>query len=82
LVSVLLAWTNDFHGWLWSGFTRSELGNNSVIFEHGPAFIWVVTVGYLMVGTIVVNLWRASHQGPELSRKQARVLFLPVFSLL
>ena len=59
VVSILLAWTNDFHGWLWSGFTRSELGDNTVIFEHGPGFVWAVIVGYLMVGVIVVNLWQA-----------------------
>ena len=75
LVSILLAWTNDLHGWLWSGFVISELGENTVIFEHGPGFVWAIIIGYLMVGVIVVNLWRASRQGSELSRRQARLLF-------
>jgi PAS domain S-box-containing protein len=79
LGSILLAWTNDLHGWLWSGFIRSELGENTVIFEHGPGFVWAIIVGYLMVGVIVVNLWRASRQGAELSRRQARLLLLATF---
>src|SRR5688572_24653586 len=29
--NILLAWTNDWHEWLWNGYIRSEFGNNTVI---------------------------------------------------
>lgn len=80
--NILLAWTNDWHNLLWDGFTRSDLGNNAVIFEHGSGFPWVSITGYLMILIIILPLWQASHQGPELSRRQARLLFIAgIFSV-
>jgi diguanylate cyclase (GGDEF)-like protein/PAS domain S-box-containing protein len=73
--NVLLAWTNDWHGWLWTGFTRSDFGDNTVIFEHGPAFLWVSASGYLLVFIIILSLWLASRRGPNVLRQQARLLF-------
>jgi len=84
--NILLAWTNDLHGWLWTGFTASEFGDNVVVFHHGPAFIWVAIVDYLMTAIILINLWQTTSKGSELSRRQARLLFLatifPVLSNL
>ena len=84
--NILLAWTNDLHGWLWTGFTASEFGDNVVVFHHGPAFIWVAIVDYLMTTIILINLWQTTSKGSELSRRQARLLFLatifPVLSNL
>ena len=73
--NILLAVTNDWHGWLWSGFTRSEFGDNTVIFEHGPGFLWVAASGYLMLVSIIIILWLASRHGSSISRRQARMLF-------
>lgn len=75
LSNVLLAWTNDWHGWLWNGFVRSDFGDNTVIFKHGPGYIWAVFTGYLMILIIIVPLWIASRKGVEYSRRQARFLF-------
>jgi len=73
--NILLAWTNDWHGWLWSGFVRSDIGDNMVIFEHGSGYLWAIITGYLMILIIIVPLWHASRRGSELSRRQARLLF-------
>jgi hypothetical protein len=73
--NILLAWTNELHGWLWSGFTRSNVGENTVIFEHGPGYIFAVITGYLMILVIIVPLWQATRKGSDLSRRQARLLF-------
>ena len=59
-----------------SSFTRSEFGNNTVIFEHGPGYYWAAITGYLMILIIILPLWQASHKGSELSRRQARLLFI------
>jgi PAS domain S-box-containing protein len=74
--NLLLVWTNELHGWVWSGFSLSAEGDNIVIFHHGPGFIWEALTGYLMILTVVVFLWRASRKGPELLRRQARLIFL------
>lgn len=74
--NILLAWTNDSHGLLWSGFVRSEFGNNTIIFEHGPGYYWAAVTGCLMILIIILPLWQASHKGAELSRRQARLLFI------
>jgi diguanylate cyclase (GGDEF)-like protein/PAS domain S-box-containing protein len=73
--NVLLAWTNEWHGWLWSGFVRSQFGDNTVIFEHGPAFLWVAGTGYLLIASIVLTSWLASRRGSEYARRQGRLLF-------
>jgi PAS domain S-box-containing protein len=73
--NILLAWTNDWTGWLWVSFTRSEIGENTVIFEHGPGEIWAAVTGYLMILIIILPLWQASRHGSEFSRRQARFIF-------
>ena len=74
--NILLAWTNDWHGWLWKSFNRSEFGNNTVVFEHGPGYYWAGITACLMVLSILLPIWEASHKGTELSRRQARLLFI------
>jgi signal transduction histidine kinase len=74
--NILLVWTNDWHGWLWTSFARSELGNNTVIFGHGPGYYWTAITTCLMILIIALPLWRTSHKGTELSRRQARLLFM------
>jgi signal transduction histidine kinase len=52
------------------------VGENVVVFEHGPAFPWVIVSGYSMVLLLIGALWLASRRGPEISRRQGRLLFL------
>ena len=81
--NVLLAWTNEWHQWLWSGFVRSQFGDNTVVFEHGPAFLWVAGTGYLLLASIVLAAWLASRRGAEYARRQGRLLFFgSLFPLL
>jgi PAS domain S-box-containing protein len=74
--NILLAWTNDWHGLLWKSFNRSEFGNNTVVFEHGPGYYWATVTGTLMILSIILPLWQASHKGTELSQRQARLLLI------
>ena len=71
---MLLAWTNDLHGWLWTGFRRNPNFENVVIFEHGSAFTWVTLTGYLFIAITLVCLWQAMLKGSALVRRQARLL--------
>ncbi len=74
--NILLAWTNDWHGLLWKSFTRSEFGNNAVIFEHGAGYYWAAITIFPIILIIILPLWAASRKGTELSRRQARLLFI------
>jgi PAS domain S-box-containing protein len=70
--NILLIVTNELHVWVWAGFSPVE--GNVVVFEHGPGFVWVASTGYLMIASLLVILWLASRKGPEISRKQSRLL--------
>jgi len=70
--NIILIGTNDFHHWVWQEFT--PVGNNIVVFQHGPGFTWVAATGYLIILLMIVVLWRASIQGSVISRTQARLL--------
>jgi PAS domain S-box-containing protein len=74
--NIFLAWTNELHGWLWTGFLPDPTGNNAVVFVHGPGFVWTIFSSYLMVALIAANLLQVAFSGPAVSRRQARLLVL------
>jgi signal transduction histidine kinase len=80
--NVLLAWTNEWHGWVWAGFIVNEAVDNVVNFEHGPAFIWVTLSSYGLILIIFLSLLSATLKGPELARKQARLLLFALLALV
>lgn len=84
IINILLAATNDWHYLYWSGFTRSTVGDNILIFHHGPAFGWVVATGYAFIFLMISGLaYRAFHSTGRV-RRQVLVLiaaiFIPVLS--
>jgi diguanylate cyclase (GGDEF)-like protein/PAS domain S-box-containing protein len=76
LSNLLLVWTNEWHGGIWSGFTPGRQGDNVVIFEHGPAFLWTTVSGYLLVLVIAASLLQVASTGVGILRRQARLLLL------
>lgn len=82
VVNVLLAWTNELHGWVWAGFRANEAADNVLIFEHGPAFTWVALSAYALILVIFISLLRASLKGTGLARKQARMLLFGLLALV
>ncbi len=76
LTFIALTWTNELHHLIWSGFAWNEYANNVLIFHRGPALRLAAIIGYGLVGTIVVNLWRTIRGGGTLSHQQGRLLFL------
>ncbi len=71
LITLLLAFTNEWHGLIWSSFTPSPAGSNLTIFGHGIAF-WIGAVGYsyliMLIGTIL--LIRGALDLPKTYRQQ------------
>jgi len=77
LLTLLLAWTNDAHGLIW---TRVELdtGASSQMLRltHGPAFWLNALYSYalLLIGTLL--LFRTYMRSPRLYRKQIGIMLL------
>ncbi|MBL8100628.1 MAG: PAS domain-containing protein [Anaerolineales bacterium] len=76
IFNLLLIWTNDWHGLIWNGFRNSTTAENVIIFEYGAWFSWITITNYVMILTLIITLWVASRRGSELSKRQARLLFL------
>ncbi|MBI2330978.1 MAG: PAS domain S-box protein, partial [Chloroflexi bacterium] len=71
--NILLVATNEWHGWIWRGF--KAVGDNIIVFEHGPGFFWLSLTEYPMYLAMIVILWSASRRGSDIMRRQARLLF-------
>jgi PAS domain S-box-containing protein len=80
--NVLLAWTNEFHGWVWTDFQPNEAIENVIIFVRGPAFTWKVLSGYGLLLGAFLSLLQVAIKGTELARKQARLLLLALLALI
>ncbi len=70
--TILLVNTNSLHGWVWSRFIESN--HNIVIFEHGPAFGYIMLVGYAMIVIILVQLLGIIRKGSRIARRQGWLL--------
>jgi PAS domain S-box-containing protein len=80
--NILLAWTNELHGWIWTDFVANETADNVLVFVHGPAFTWVALSGYLLILIIFVSLLQAAWKGTGLARRQASLLFFALLALI
>lgn len=79
-VTLLLAFTNEWHGLLWPTVTPVGAPEaNLALYGHGIAF-WIGSVGYsyvlMLIGTIL--LVRAAMRFPAIYRMQAGMLILAV----
>lgn len=75
LATLGLAWTNERHGLVWSGFAPSPAGHNLLVYAHGPAY-WIGVIGYdytvTLIGSILL-IW-AIVRFPILYRRQPVML--------
>ena len=70
IVNVTLAFTNDWHGWLWTGFEIHPTAINRVVYHHGPAFVAMVAglFVYGLVGSAL--LFRRTIRSGLISKRQ------------
>jgi diguanylate cyclase (GGDEF)-like protein len=72
--TLVIAATNQYHGWMWAKITR--VGNNGLSFEYG-AWYWVMTFYiYCLLVTGVAVLFRAMTRNPKLFRRQVIFILL------
>ena len=77
LITLGLAFTNEWHGLIWSGFSPSPVGRNLLIYEHGMGyFVGVVGYSYLimLIGTVFL-VW-AAVRFPMLYRRQTGAMIV------
>ncbi len=77
VATLLIAWTNEYHGWLWSRIylTGSVLGTNSV-WEPGPWYLVNPIFQYLLYAWGIFNLCRFGFGRYRVFRKQVIVILV------
>jgi len=77
VITALLAFSNEWHGWVWSSFSPSPApGSNLIIYGHGFWFwIWVI-YAYAIITISIIFLTRAYISTEPLYRRQAGALLI------
>jgi len=79
---ILVAYTNDFHHLLWSGFSILP-GTNIMVYEHGHLFWVIIPVVYTFLATGILLFIRSTIDSDKLFRKQASfILASSIFPIL
>ena len=77
LLTLLLAWTNESHGLIWSDIRLYTSGSFSVLYLSYGAFVWVwVTYSYPLILLGSVLLLQALVRSPHLYRGQTGALLI------
>jgi PAS domain S-box-containing protein len=72
LISVALAWTNEWHSWIWSNITPASAAPGArLVYYHGPWFWLQVVYNYLLLLSGALLLVRALHHRPPPFRRQS-----------
>jgi len=91
VITVALAWTNEWHHWIWTSFTPSPVMGNAerilireripirIIYGHGPWFWVMVGYAYLILTIATLLFLRAALQRRYLYRRQAIILLAAMF---
>lgn len=74
LACILIVVTNDWHGWMWSGFEPRP--NGIFVFTRGVAYEWMLPIYYLQMLIIVGNFIQAFRSGTSFVRRQAFLMIL------
>ncbi len=77
-LTLIVAWTNSFHGWLWSSFSQGSIENNVLIYHHGFWFWLHTSYLYLILVFGAIYLLRAIVLATPPIRRQLIILFIGV----
>ncbi len=77
-LSLLMAITNPWHGWLWSSITpiETDLVGMTLVYAHGPWFWIEILYSYSILAYSIFLLFRALFRFPHLFSRQNRNLLL------
>ncbi|MEM8534833.1 MAG: histidine kinase N-terminal 7TM domain-containing protein, partial [Chloroflexota bacterium] len=72
LTTIVMAWTNDWHGWLWSAITpASDEPGARLIYQYGPWFWFTVVFNYLLLLQGTILFLRTLYRRPLPLRRQS-----------
>jgi diguanylate cyclase (GGDEF)-like protein/PAS domain S-box-containing protein len=78
--NLLLISTNPWHRYYWSGFIPQP--NNVVLFEHGPAFLYTVISGFIILLSVLITITIGSFRGSNIMKRQARWLVVSLLVII
>jgi diguanylate cyclase (GGDEF)-like protein/PAS domain S-box-containing protein len=70
-VILMLAWTNESHHLIWSGFLPGPPGSNMLIYLRGAAWYWVIAYVFLVALAAWFMLLQTAFRWKSLYRRQA-----------
>jgi diguanylate cyclase (GGDEF)-like protein len=79
VINILMAATNEWHGWMWSGFSPSPLSSNLLVYHHGPWFWVMMAMVYMYITVTVVIIIREAIKTTPLQRNQLGFFLLGIF---
>jgi len=76
LVSLALVWTNEWHHWVWAGFSWGPREENVLVYHRGPAFWLICAFIYLFAAIAYGVLAYACRRGERAFRRQYMAFML------
>jgi len=74
VVMLLLAWTNDWHGWFWGRHTLDTSGAFDLLIGRGPGFYVNIIYTYVVLWAGIGILGTKAFQSPYLYAKRCSIL--------
>ena len=79
VIFILLAWTNNYHGWIWSQLGQKNMGNYYLLsVQHGPAFWFLIAYSYILLFAGTIILVRRVYKNPAEFKVQSFIILAGV----
>ena len=76
IIIILLAATNNQHHLIWSSYSLGQVGTNSIIYNHGPAFWVEIAYIFALVAISATFLILSSVKSQKVYRIQSLIFIL------
>ena len=74
-LTLIVAWTNSIHHWLWSSFSQGDIKNNVLIYHHGFWFWFHTAYLYLLLMIALIYLInKIANSSPPLRQQLILIL--------
>ncbi|OQW97264.1 MAG: hypothetical protein BWK77_02205 [Verrucomicrobia bacterium A1] len=70
-LTLLLVWTNEWHGWIWPWFGDPPAGRGPLVYGHGPAVAIFAAYSYLLTLAGTGLILRTAYRAPLSHRRHA-----------
>jgi PAS domain S-box-containing protein len=75
VIFAVLAWTNDYHGWIWSQLGQKNMGSYYLlVLEHGFAFWFVIAYSYILLFSGTIIIVRRYNSSPAEFKSQSLIV--------